>query len=69
MALARDYNPPRHIAGMVKARRKADAAIQHGQKLMAERNEWKEESTDWGAGQAALSNMIAMLGQREREDG
>ena len=69
MALARDYNPPRHIAGMVKARKKADAAIQHGQKLMAERNEWKEESTDWGAGQAALSNMIAMLGQREREDG
>jgi len=69
MALARDYNPPRYIAGMVKARRKADAAIQHGQKLMAERNEWKEESTDWGAGQAALSNMIAMLGQREREDG
>ena len=69
MALARDYNPPRYIAGMVKARRKADAAIQHGQKLMAERNEWKEESTDWGAGQAALSNMIAMLGQREMEDG
>ena len=69
MALARDYVAPRYIEGMVKARKKADLAIEHGQKLMEERQEWKAEAVDWNKGQAALSNMIANLGgQRERED-
>ena len=69
VALARDYQPPRYIAGMVKARRKADLAVEHGKKLIEEREEWKAEAVDWNTGAMALSNIINMLGKKEREDG
>ena len=63
MALARDYVAPRYIEGMVKARRKADLAVEHGQALISDMEQWKSEAVDWEAGQTAISNMIAMLGK------
>jgi len=63
VALVKDYQPSKWVNDVIKAKKKAELAYQHGQTLMTKMEQWKEQAVDWEAGQAALNNMIAMLGQ------
>ena len=65
VALVKDYQSSKWINDVIKSRKKAELAYEHGQSIITEMEQWKEQAVDWEAGQAALNNMIAMLGQTE----
>ena len=66
-SLEKNYQIPAFITAKIKADERADFAIEHGNKLRKEREQWQKEAVDFNTGQDAIKNIIAMLGQRESE--
>ena len=67
-SLEKNYQIPAFITAKIKADERANLAIEHGKSIKAQMAQWQKEAVDFNTGQAAISNMISMLGQKERED-
>ena len=64
-SLEKNYQIPAFMTAKIKADERADFAIEHGNKLRKEREQWQKEAVDFNTGQDAIKNIIAMLGQTE----